>query len=130
VLKPETDIILLPVMANSLGLVPAAFAEPDGAASTNDVPAQRFRLTSPEAVFAADRFNRASDVSTQSTTEFVFEPIDVRVEQRIEYYGMNQSKSSSSRFPKNWRWMSRIFKFTPLHRALLVQLVPLNQNCP
>jgi hypothetical protein len=85
VVNPATDINLLPDLANSLGLVPAAFTEPSDAASEDDLPAHRFRLTAPDAVFAADRFSRESDVSTQSTAEFLFEPFDVRVEQQIEY---------------------------------------------
>jgi len=85
VVKHATDINLLPDLANSLGLVPASFAEPTAPAATEELPAHRFRLTSPDAVFAADRFSRASEVSTESTAEFVFEPFDVRVEQRIQY---------------------------------------------
>ncbi len=85
VVKQAADINLLPDLANSLGLVPAPFAEPSDPTATEDLPAHRFRLTSPDAIFAADRFSRASEVSTQSTAEFVFEPFDVRVEQRIEY---------------------------------------------
>jgi hypothetical protein len=85
VVKPAKDINLLPDLANSLGLVPAPYTEPADMASTDDVSAHRFRLTAPDAVFAADRFSRSSEVSTESTSEFIFEPFDVRVEQRIEY---------------------------------------------
>jgi hypothetical protein len=86
VVKQATDINLLPDLANSLGLVAAPIAEPQGAAATGDLPAHRFRLTSPDAIFAADRFRRASEVATESTAEFVFEPFDVRVEQQILYF--------------------------------------------
>jgi hypothetical protein len=79
------DINLLPDLANSVGLMPTAVAEPADPPANESGPAYRFRTTAPEAVFAADRVSRTREVVTRTATQINFEPPGVRVEQRVDY---------------------------------------------
>ncbi|HEY3392797.1 MAG TPA: hypothetical protein VGK58_08825, partial [Lacipirellulaceae bacterium] len=85
VVAPASDINLLPDLANSIGLVATPFVEPVDSPGNETAAAQRFRVTLPEAVFAADRVTRTREVSNESSAQISFEPFDVRVEQRIDY---------------------------------------------
>jgi hypothetical protein len=85
VVGPASDVDFLPDLANSIGLVAMPFAEPDDTAAMESAAAQRFRVTLPDAVFAADRVSRTREVVSQSATEISFEPFDVRVEQQIDF---------------------------------------------
>ncbi|HJQ82373.1 MAG TPA: hypothetical protein VJ828_20600 [Lacipirellulaceae bacterium] len=85
VVAPASDVNLLPDLANSIGLVAMPLVEPVDSPGSETAAAQQFRVTLPEAVFAADRVTRTREVSNESAAQISFEPFDVRVEQRIDY---------------------------------------------
>jgi hypothetical protein len=85
VIASTSDANLLPDLENSIGLVAMPFAQLADAPASEMDATQRFRVTLPEAVFAADRVTRTRQVSSESAAEISFEPFDVRVEQKIDY---------------------------------------------